>query len=47
MHPNIVYIVGIMSRYLSNIGIDHWKEIKKSCNNYRDKRLRAHISKVR
>ena len=27
--PNITYIVGMLSRYLRNQGMDHWKEVKR------------------
>ncbi|PKU76766.1 Retrovirus-related Pol polyprotein from transposon TNT 1-94 [Dendrobium catenatum] len=27
--PDITYIVGMLSRYLSNLGIDHWKAVKR------------------
>ena len=27
-HPDIAYIVGMLGRYLSNPGIDHWKKAK-------------------
>ena len=27
--PNIAYIVGMLGRYLSNPGLDHWKEAKR------------------
>ena len=27
--PNIAYVVGILGRYQSNPGIDHWKAVKK------------------
>ncbi|KAM6596766.1 hypothetical protein CsatA_007290 [Cannabis sativa] len=27
--PDIAYIVGVLGRYLSNPGIDHWKAVKK------------------
>ena len=27
--PNITYIVGILGRYLSNLGMDHWKKTKR------------------
>ena len=25
---NITYIVGMLGRYLSNLGMDHWKAVK-------------------
>ncbi|XP_038896396.1 secreted RxLR effector protein 161-like [Benincasa hispida] len=28
-HPDITFIVGVLGRYLSNPGIDHWKEVKR------------------
>ena len=28
MHPDIAYITGILDRYLSNPGVDHWKAVK-------------------
>ena len=28
-HPDIVYIVGMLGRYLSNPGMDHWKAAKR------------------
>ena len=28
-HPDIAYIVGVLGRYLSNAGIDHWKAAKR------------------
>ncbi|KAI0499188.1 hypothetical protein KFK09_020090 [Dendrobium nobile] len=27
--PDIAYIVGMLGRYLSNLGIDHWKAVKR------------------
>ena len=27
--PNIAYVVGMLGRYQSNPGIDHWKVVKK------------------
>jgi len=27
--PDIVYIVGVLGRYLSNLGMDHWKATKR------------------
>jgi len=27
--PDIAYVVGVLGRYLSNQGIDHWKVAKK------------------
>ncbi|XP_057948253.1 secreted RxLR effector protein 161-like [Malania oleifera] len=29
MRPNLAYIVGILGRYLSNPGLDHWKAAKR------------------
>ena len=29
MWPDIAYIVGVLGRYLSNPGMDHWKATKK------------------
>ena len=29
IRPNIAYVVGILDRYQSNPGIEHWKTIKK------------------
>ena len=28
-HPNIAYVVGVLGRYLSNPGLEHWKAVKK------------------
>ena len=28
-HPDIAYIVGMLGRYLSNPGMDHWKAAKR------------------
>ncbi|RVW39847.1 Retrovirus-related Pol polyprotein from transposon TNT 1-94 [Vitis vinifera] len=28
-HPDITYIVGMLGRYLSNLGMDHWKKAKR------------------
>nr|KYP42478.1 Retrovirus-related Pol polyprotein from transposon TNT 1-94 [Cajanus cajan] len=28
-HPDIAYITGMLGRYLSNPGLDHWKEVKR------------------
>ena len=28
-HSNIAYIVGMLCRFLSNLGMDHWKAIKR------------------
>ena len=28
-HPDIAYIVGMLGRYLSNQGLDHWKASKR------------------
>jgi len=28
-HPDIAYIVGVLGRYLSNPGMDHWKAVKR------------------
>ena len=28
-HPDIAYIVGMLGRYLSNSGMDHWKATKR------------------
>lgn len=28
-HPDIAFIVGMLGRYLSNSGMDHWKTGKK------------------
>ena len=28
-HSNIAYIVGMLCRYLSNLGMDHWKKEKR------------------
>ena len=28
-HPDIVYIVGMLGRYLSNLGMDHRKKAKR------------------
>ena len=28
-HPDIVFIVTVLARYLSILGIDHWKEAKQ------------------
>ena len=28
MHLDLAYIVGMLGRYLSNLGMDHWKAIK-------------------
>ena len=27
--PDITYIVGMLSRYLRNLVMDHWKEVKR------------------
>ena len=27
--PDIAYVLGMLGRYQSNLGIDHWKAIKK------------------
>ena len=29
MRSDIVYIVGMLGRYLSNLGMDHWKKTKR------------------
>ncbi|KAM7499600.1 hypothetical protein LguiA_024014 [Lonicera macranthoides] len=47
-HSNFAYIVGMLSRYLSNPGIDHLKETKQVLwYLQRTKELHAHISEVR
>ncbi|RVW13160.1 Retrovirus-related Pol polyprotein from transposon TNT 1-94 [Vitis vinifera] len=28
-HPDIAYIIGMLGRYLSNLGMDHWKKAKR------------------
>ncbi|XP_062113551.1 secreted RxLR effector protein 161-like [Humulus lupulus] len=28
-HPDLVYIVGMLGRYLSDLGMDHWKATKR------------------
>ena len=28
-HPDIAYIVGVLGRYLTNPGMDHWKAAKR------------------
>ena len=28
-HPDIAYIIGMLGRYLSNLGMDHWKAAKR------------------
>ena len=28
--PDIAYVLGMLGRYQSNPGIDHWKAVKKS-----------------
>ena len=27
--PNLAYIVGMLGKYLSNPGVDHWKAVKR------------------
>ena len=29
MHPDLTFIVGILGRYMSNLGVDHWKVAKR------------------
>ena len=41
---DIAYIVGMLGKYLSNPGKDHWIATKRVM---RYKRLHAHLSKVR
>ena len=42
--PDIACVTGILDRYLSNLGADHWKLLNGSYNTY--KRLYAHILEV-
>jgi len=28
-HPDIAFIVGVLGRYLSNPGMDHWTTVKR------------------
>ena len=49
MHPNITYVIGMLGRYLSNPGVNHWKAVKLSCGTYRKQkttcsRIRGWIS---
>jgi len=42
--PDITYIIGVLGRYLSNPGMDHWKAAKRVMRYLkRIKRLHAHI----
>ena len=46
--PDIAYIVGMLGRYLSNPGMDHWKAAKRVMRYLqRTKGLHAHIQKIR
>ena len=29
MWPDVAYIIGVLGRYLSNLGMDHWKVVKR------------------
>ena len=29
MRPNITYVIGVLGRYQSNLGVNHWKATKK------------------
>ena len=35
-HSDIAYIVGMLGRYLSNLGMDHWKKAKTICGIYKE-----------
>jgi hypothetical protein len=45
--PDIAYITGMLGRYLSNPGMDHWRAAKKGLAIFEEnKRLCAHVSKI-
>jgi hypothetical protein len=29
-HPDLAFITGVLSRYQDNLGIEHWKMVKKA-----------------
>ena len=35
-HPDIAFFVGLLSRYLSDLGQSHWKAAKKVLRNLQD-----------
>ena len=45
--PYIKYIVGMLGRYLSNRGLDHWKAAKQFMRYLQRTRFHAHIQKIR
>ena len=46
-HPYIAYIFGMLGRYLSNPGLDHWKAAKQGHTVFtKKKRFYAHIQKI-
>lgn len=46
MHPNLVYIVGMLGSYLSNPSMDHWKAAKRVMRYLKKIKLHAHLSEV-
>ena len=43
MYLDIAYIVGILGRYLSNLGMDHWKKAKRVMRYLQRTKDYAHI----
>ena len=41
--PDIVYVVGLLGRYQSNSGMEHWKLAFKVQDIFRDRTLKYHI----
>ncbi|KAL6315482.1 hypothetical protein AAG906_000776 [Vitis piasezkii] len=41
--PDIAYIVGMLGRYLSNPGMDHWKKAKRLDERFHGKVLNKHL----
>ena len=38
-HLNIAYIVGMLGKYLSNPGMDHWKKANGLCGIYKELKI--------
>ena len=38
-YPDIAYIGGMLGRYLSNPGMDHWKAANRLCSIFREQMI--------
>ena len=47
MHLDITYIIGMLGRYLSNLGMDHYRLINNHVAFSKNKRLHTHLQAIK